>query len=187
MIGIRLSRPLASLVAGRFGWRGAYLLEALAVCAILAALCRILPSRKPRRAQPYRVLVGSLHNLLATEPVLRRQALYQALCMASFGIFWSGVALRLAAAPFALSQTGIGLFMLSGAGGVVHRANRRTARRPRLEPDCNRRCAWHGRRVLDETNFRVRIWRIFQLKKWHDLGLLISSCDWFHRCNGGMR
>jgi predicted MFS family arabinose efflux permease len=119
MIGIRLSRPLASLVAGRFGWRGAYLLEALAVCALLAALCRILPSRKPRRAQPYRVLVGSLHNLLATEPVLRRQALYQALCMASFGIFWSGVALRLAAAPFALSQTGIGLFMLSGAGGVV--------------------------------------------------------------------
>lgn len=119
MIGILLSRPLASLVAGRFGWRGVYLLDALAVSAILAALCRILPSHKPRQAQSYRVLVGSLDSLLATEPVLRRRALYQALCMASFGIFWSGVALRLAAAPFALSQTGIGLFTLSGGGGVV--------------------------------------------------------------------
>src|SRR5262249_20115717 len=47
------------------------------------------------------------------------RAVYQALCMAAFGIFWTAVALRLAAPPFGLDQGGIALFALAGIGGAV--------------------------------------------------------------------
>jgi hypothetical protein len=57
--------------------------------------------------------------LLAEQRVLRRRALYQALCMAAFGMFWTAVALRLAAPPFGLNLVGIALFTLSGIGGAI--------------------------------------------------------------------
>src|SRR5215467_5045461 len=57
--------------------------------------------------------------LLGEQRVLRRRALYQALCMGAFGIFWTAVALRLAAPPFGLDPVGIALFALSGIGGAV--------------------------------------------------------------------
>jgi MFS family permease len=57
--------------------------------------------------------------LLVKEPVLRRRALYQGLCMSAFGIFWTAVALRLAAPPFGLGPVGIALFSLAGVGGAV--------------------------------------------------------------------
>jgi MFS family permease len=39
--------------------------------------------------------------------------------MAAFGSFWTAIALRLAASPFHLDQSGIALFALAGAGGAV--------------------------------------------------------------------
>src|SRR5262249_55529403 len=45
--------------------------------------------------------------------------LYQGLCMGAFGIFWTAVALRLAAPPFGLDPVGIALFALSGIGGAL--------------------------------------------------------------------
>src|SRR5262249_18340040 len=56
--------------------------------------------------------------LLRAEPVLRRRALTAASCMAAFSVFWTAIALRLAAAPFHLGQRGIALFALVGAGGA---------------------------------------------------------------------
>src|SRR5262249_39531786 len=53
------------------------------------------------------------------QPILRRRALYQALCMGAFGIFWTAVALELAAPPFGLDAVGIALFALAGVGGAV--------------------------------------------------------------------
>jgi predicted MFS family arabinose efflux permease len=119
MIGILVSRPLASLAAQALGWRGAYGLDAVALLLIWAALYRTLPIREPEQNLGYGALIGSLLGLLATEPVLRRRAGYQALCMGAFGIFWSGVALRLSQPPFELGQTGIALFALAGIGGAV--------------------------------------------------------------------
>jgi predicted MFS family arabinose efflux permease len=120
MIGILLSRPLASVAAAAFGWRGAYAFDAAAVAAIAIALLPVLPRRRPTATgSAYAALIASLWTLLAEQPVLRRRALYQSLCMAAFGIFWTAVALRLAAPPFGLDRLGIALFALSGVGGAV--------------------------------------------------------------------
>ena len=39
--------------------------------------------------------------------------------MGAFSVFWTSVALRLAAPPFSLTQSGIALFALAGAAGAV--------------------------------------------------------------------
>jgi predicted MFS family arabinose efflux permease len=119
MIGILLSRPLASFAANAFGWRGAYALDAVAVAGVGLALQPVLPRCRPAAGVTYAALIASLWTLLAEQRVLRRRALYQALCMAAFGIFWTAVALRLAAPPFGLDLVGIALFALSGVGGAV--------------------------------------------------------------------
>jgi predicted MFS family arabinose efflux permease len=119
MIGILLSRPIASLTAAAFGWRGAYALDAIAVAAVAVAMQRVLPQRRPAGGLTYAGLIASLWMLLAEQPVLRHRALYQALCMGAFGIFWTAVALRLAAPPFGLDPVGVALFALSGIGGAL--------------------------------------------------------------------
>jgi predicted MFS family arabinose efflux permease len=119
MIGILLSRPVASLAAEMLGWRGAFEVDAAAVAAIWVGLYRALPYRRPSRSLPYQDLLASLFGLVWSEAVLRRRATYQALCMGAFGLFWSGVGLRLSQPPFGLGQTGLALFALAGAGGAV--------------------------------------------------------------------
>ncbi|OXJ40852.1 MFS transporter [Burkholderia sp. HI2714] len=119
MLGILLSRPLASLIAGSAGWRGFYVLAALANAAIAVVLARRLPSRTPSISAGYRTLLASMGRLLADEPVLRRHALSAALAMAAFSAFWTAVGLRLAQPPFGLDLHGIALFAFAGASGAI--------------------------------------------------------------------
>ncbi|MGK9166162.1 MFS transporter [Inquilinus limosus] len=119
MVGILLSRPIASLMADSFGWRSFYVLTAGLIAALALVLLRALPERRPAPGPRYAALIGSLWTLLRQEPVLRRRAAYQTLLMGAFSVFWTAVALRLAASPFNLGQGGIALFALAGAAGVV--------------------------------------------------------------------
>ncbi|VWD33066.1 MFS transporter [Burkholderia aenigmatica] len=119
MLGILLSRPLASLIAGSAGWRGFYVLAALANAAITVVLALRLPSRTPSITAGYRALLASMGRLLADEPVLRRHALSAALAMAAFSAFWTAVGLRLAQPPFGLDLHGIALFAFAGASGAI--------------------------------------------------------------------
>ncbi|WP_454816554.1 MFS transporter [Labrys neptuniae] len=119
MFGILVSRPAASLVAEIAGWRWFYGGLAILVALLAASLAFVIPQRRPTGGIGYLGLIGSLWTILRQEPVLQRRALYQALCMGAFGVFWTSVALRLAEAPFGLGQTGIALFALAGAAGAV--------------------------------------------------------------------
>ncbi|MBA9901568.1 MFS transporter [Burkholderia cepacia] len=119
MLGILLSRPLASLIAGSAGWRGFYLLAALANAAIAVVLALRLPSRTPSITAGYRALLASMGRLLADEPVLRRHALSAALAMAAFSAFWTAIGLRLAQPPFGLDLHGIAWFAFAGASGAI--------------------------------------------------------------------
>jgi predicted MFS family arabinose efflux permease len=75
MIGILLSRPIASLAAATLGWRGVYALDAIAVAAVAVAVQRVLPRRQPAARVTYAELLASLWILLAEQPVLRQRAL----------------------------------------------------------------------------------------------------------------
>ena len=118
-LGILLSRPAASFIAAQWGWRAFYGASAVAITVLAVLLPRVMPTFVPPRTLSYGALLGSYGNLLRREPVLRRRAATQALLIAAFTLFWTAVALRLAAAPFHLSQNGIGIFALCGAAGVV--------------------------------------------------------------------
>ncbi len=119
LLGGMLSRPLASVVAERFGWRAAYALLAAAIVLLGGMLAFRLPRRQPPKATRYRVLVGSLANLWRDEPVLRRRALSAAASFAAFNAFWSLVALPLAASPFGFGAVGIAVFALASVSGAI--------------------------------------------------------------------
>lgn len=119
MLGILFSRPIASLVTEAFGWRALYGMLGLAVAVLALVLALFIPTFRPSGKASYPKLIGSLGTILKQEPILRRRAASQAMCMAAFSVFWTAVALRLAQAPFALGQTGIALFALAGAAGAV--------------------------------------------------------------------
>lgn len=119
ILGVLLSRPLASVVAGVFGWRASYLVLAIAVGSLVILLARTLPQRRPARTNHYRVLLSSMTSLLREEPVLRRRAFSAALCFAAFNAFWSTIALCLSNPPFGLGANGIALYALTGVTGAL--------------------------------------------------------------------
>lgn len=119
MVGILLSRPIASLVADAWGWRVFYAISAVAMALPTALLAMWLPRHKPMGQTSYPALIASLWRLLRSEPVLRQRALTASLVMAAFSVFWTAVALRLVQSPYGLDQRGIAVFALAGAGGAI--------------------------------------------------------------------
>lgn len=119
MIGILLSRPLASLCADAFGWRGMFVASAAAIVLLMGVLAGRLPRRFPSADLGYARLIGSLWTLLREERVLRLRAASAALAFAAFSTFWATVALLLARQPFALGARGIAVFAFAGAAGAV--------------------------------------------------------------------
>lgn len=119
ILGVLLSRPLASVIGGYWGWRASYLLLAAAVCLLTVSLARMLPRRRPPHRGNYAALLSSMAELLRDEPLLRRRAFAAALCFAAFNAFWSTVALRLSNAPFGLGANGIALYALVGVSGAL--------------------------------------------------------------------
>ena len=119
MFGILLSRPVASLVADAWNWRGFYVLSAISMTLLSGALGRYLPTLRPQTKTSYGTLLLSFPKLLREERVLRVRAWTAALAMASFSAFWAAVALRLPDAPFMLDAKGIALFALIGVAGAA--------------------------------------------------------------------
>jgi predicted MFS family arabinose efflux permease len=118
LTGILLARPLSLFIASAIGWRPVFWLSAIAVLVIGIALVRIMPKYVPHGRISYGRVLVSIFGLLRDQPVLRRRALYQALMFAAFNLFWTASPLMLADS-FHLSQQGIALFALAGAGGAL--------------------------------------------------------------------
>lgn len=119
LFGILLSRPLATLIAGAFGWRAVYWSSALAMCAVLALMACVLPRRKPEHALTYPKLIHSLWDLLMSTPALQRRAAMQALFFGAFSLFWTSSPLLLEASPFSLGHLAMSAFLLSGVAGAL--------------------------------------------------------------------
>lgn len=119
MIGVLLSRPLASLAADALGWRGAFFASALAIVGLIALLWQALPRHQPDGGMHYAALIRSLWSLLREERLLRVRASSAAFAFGAFSVFWTTVALRLAQPPFDFGARGIAAFALAGVGGAI--------------------------------------------------------------------
>ncbi|MDR5759954.1 MFS transporter [Caballeronia sp. LZ035] len=118
LLGILLSRPVSSIVAGHFGWRAMFAAAAVLMVVITTVLALTIPRRQPNHQATYFQLIGSLGHLVRTMPVLRHRSLYQALMFASFSLFWTAIPIELSR-HYGLSQTAIGIFALIGAMGAT--------------------------------------------------------------------
>jgi predicted MFS family arabinose efflux permease len=119
MVGILLARPAASLLAGVWGWKAFYIASAALLTLLGSTLALRLETRRSMQATSYLNLLASLWHLLAGEPVLRHRSFSAAIVMAAFNFFWTTIAYVLGDAPLHLSQTGIAVFALVGAGGAI--------------------------------------------------------------------
>ncbi|WP_413726818.1 MFS transporter [Sodalis sp. RH16] len=119
LLGIMLSRPLSSLLAGWFGWQAVFWLSALLMAALALMLRFQLPTRQPRHDSHYLAILGSLWHLFRSTPLLRRRALWQGLLFAAFNMFWTATPMVLSGPRFNLSPHGIALFLLAGAAGAL--------------------------------------------------------------------
>jgi predicted MFS family arabinose efflux permease len=116
--GIMLARPFASFVAGALGWRATFLIAAALTLALVVLLLAQLPARRPASRTPYGEILGSMIQLVRTQPVLRTRAAYQAALLGAFNLFWTASPLVLAK-TFGFDQRAIALFALAGAGGAL--------------------------------------------------------------------
>lgn len=119
MVGILLSRPIASFLAGIWGWQSFYFASAAAMAVLAVTLSVKLTGRTPGRTSSYMGLVGSMWQLFAGEPVLRHRSISAAIVMAAFNFFWTTIAYVLGGEPFHLGQKSIAVFALAGAGGAI--------------------------------------------------------------------
>ncbi|HVX81366.1 MAG TPA: MFS transporter [Devosiaceae bacterium] len=117
LTGILLARPAALFIASAFGWRAVFWASAALMLVIAALLMRIMPPYRPRGGMSYGEILRSMALLFRDIPVLRRRAAYQVLLFGAFNVFWTAAPLMLAE-RFGLSQQGIALFALAGAGGA---------------------------------------------------------------------
>jgi predicted MFS family arabinose efflux permease len=124
VVGILLARTVAGALGDAVGWRATYLVSAVLTLALGCVLARLLPAdRANRPGLTYRQLVGGVFVLTRREPVFRSSSLIGLGLFAAFGAVWGPLALPLAAEPWRLSSTEIGLFGLAGILGVLGAAH----------------------------------------------------------------
>jgi predicted MFS family arabinose efflux permease len=119
LFGILLSRPLATMVAGSFGWRAVFVMSAVLMCGVFALMVIALPRRQPKHELTYATLIHSLWDLMLTTRVLQQRSAYQCLLYGSFSLFWTAMPLVLEQPPFSFGHIAMSAFLLSGAGGAL--------------------------------------------------------------------
>ncbi len=120
MIGIMLSRPIASLMTDLFSWHAVFVLSASLMFVLIIVIYSFLPARLPTNKNlKYKTLLLSMVHLFLKTPLLRRRGFYQACLFGAFCLFWTATPLLLAGPIFNLSQTDIALFALVGVSGAV--------------------------------------------------------------------
>ncbi|MEK7945468.1 MFS transporter [Pigmentiphaga sp. YJ18] len=120
VLGILLARTAAGLLTDLSGWRTVYLVSAALTLVIAGLLYQALP--RQRRTGPrisYPRLIASVFTLFLEEPVLRIRAVIAMLIFADITTLLAPMVLPLAAPPFSLSHTEVGLFGLAGAAGAL--------------------------------------------------------------------
>lgn len=119
LIGILLSRTVAGVIATAWGWQAVFLVGAGATALITVILWRALPTVPASTSLSYRKLLGSVVQLVVSEPVLRQRMVYGGLTFAAFSAFWTSVTFLLSVPPYGWNPGQIGGFALLGVAGAL--------------------------------------------------------------------
>ncbi|MFF9087762.1 MFS transporter [Streptomyces sp. NPDC014991] len=119
VVGILGARVATGTLAEVWSWRSVYAVLAVVSLGLAALVLVVLPSQeRPSRPAGYRRAVASIGGLFGQRVLLTR-GLIAFFLFASFGTLWSGLSLPLAAAPWQLSESRIGLFGIAGLAGAL--------------------------------------------------------------------
>jgi predicted MFS family arabinose efflux permease len=120
VLGILLARTVSGSIAGLWGWRAVFVMAAVVMVAVSGWLAATLPRDTIEKvAVPYRHAITSVVTLTRQDSAFRVRSLIGGLMFASFGAAWGSMALPLAAEPWHLTATQIGLFGIVGAAGAL--------------------------------------------------------------------
>jgi len=119
MVGIMLSRPLASILTDMIDLHAVFFVSAGLMLLLLWILSSSLPKRTPESGgMTYTRLIWSMTKLVRDQAVLRRRGIYQGLMFGAFCVFWTTVPLLLMRG-FGFTQKGVAVFALVGVAGAV--------------------------------------------------------------------
>lgn len=120
VLGILLARTVSGSIAGLWGWRAVFVVAAIVMVAVSGWLAATLPRDDIEKdAVPYRHAITSVITLTRHDNAFRVRSLIGGLMFAGFGAAWGAMALPLAAEPWHLTSTQIGLFGIVGAAGAL--------------------------------------------------------------------
>ncbi|PNG24420.1 MFS transporter [Methylocella silvestris] len=119
LAGIMLARPMSSFLTHWLNWRAIFFMSAALMAGLSFATLKGLPTFRPLASLSYFGILRSLFGLLRDTPLLRQRIAYQAPLFAAFSVFWTASPLLLLSPAFNLTQQGVALFALLGAGGAI--------------------------------------------------------------------
>ncbi len=119
LLGIMLSRPVASLFTHFFSWRAIFIFSAAFMLLLIYLLHHFFPTRKPQHNLSYVKLIASFPTIFKSHPILRRRAIYHAMLFCVFNLFWTSIAALLMGPFFNYSQETVAWFAFVGATGAL--------------------------------------------------------------------
>ena len=118
LIGILASRTVSGYFGTVLGWRAMFWIASALTLVLAIATAVSLPKVEVGVRIPYARLLGSIWQLVLSEPVLRESALAAAMLFGAFSAFWSMLAFRLETPPLHYGGQVAGLFGLVGIAGA---------------------------------------------------------------------
>lgn len=134
LIGIQSARSIAGILSGTAGWQSVYVLTAVLMLVVAAALAKTLPSKAafaaPAKAKSalassqasyasYASTMRSLVDLFTSQPRLRSRTWMGAFSFGSLAVLFSTMALLLGKAPHNFDDMQIGLLSLVGVASAL--------------------------------------------------------------------
>jgi predicted MFS family arabinose efflux permease len=119
VIGILVSRAASGYVGNAFGWRRMYWMASVLTLALAIVSALSLPRSTGSVRLSYGRLLGSMWQLIRSEPILRESALAAAMLFGAFSAFWSMLAFRLETPPLHYGSQVAGLFGIVGIAGAA--------------------------------------------------------------------
>ena len=119
LIGILSARTISGFVGATLGWQAMYWIASGLMMAMAILLFKTLPRSHPTLKSSYRQLMGSLWQLIRSQPVLREASLIGAMSFGAFSTFWSTLVFLLGQPPYHYGSDIAGLFGLVGIVGAT--------------------------------------------------------------------